>query len=77
MDNALAMLQKFADDARSGKLPKDMLCFGAPWRHPPKKNDPALDKDWAKLQLMDFVQCLVKTEFGVTILSRQVKTQIM
>ncbi len=63
MDNALAILQKFADDARSGKFPKDGLCFGALWRHPPRNDDPALCLEWAKLQQMDFVQCLVNMEF--------------
>ncbi|KAJ9170024.1 hypothetical protein P3X46_018161 [Hevea brasiliensis] len=69
MDKALGILQKFADDARSGKISKDILCFGAPWRHPPKRDDPALYLEWAKLQLMDFVQCLVNTEFGVNYLA--------
>ena len=65
MDNALELLKKFAVDARSGKISKDKLRFGAPWRHPPKTDDPTLCMQWAKLQLMDFVQCLINTEFGV------------
>ncbi|EEF37072.1 uncharacterized protein LOC8282564 [Ricinus communis] len=69
MDKALAILQKFADDARNGKVPKDRLRFGAPWRHPPKRDDPALCSRWAKLQLMDFVQSLVNTDFGVNYLA--------
>lgn len=62
MDEALLLLQKFAIDARSGKISKDRLRFGAPWRHPPKSDNLHL---WAKVQLMDFVQSLVSAEFGV------------
>ncbi|GMY09808.1 embryo defective 1381 [Fagus crenata] len=69
MDNALELLKKFAVDARSGKISKDKLRFGAPWRHPPKTDDPTLCMQWAKLQLMDFVQCLINTEFGVNYLA--------
>lgn len=69
MDNALELLKKFAVDARNGKISKDKLRFGAPWRHPPKTDDPAQCMEWAKLQLMDFVQCLVNTEFGVNYLA--------
>ncbi|KAG5545638.1 hypothetical protein RHGRI_017950 [Rhododendron griersonianum] len=69
MDKALSLLQKFANDARNGKIPKDRLRFGAPWRHPPRTDNPALRLEWAKLQLMDFVQSLVNTEFGVNYLA--------
>ncbi|KAL4620024.1 hypothetical protein ACB092_06G124300 [Castanea dentata] len=69
MDNALELLKKFAVDARNGKISRDKLRFGAPWRHPPKKDDPIQCMEWAKLQLMDFVQCLVNTEFGVNYLA--------
>ncbi|XP_062151268.1 uncharacterized protein LOC133859754 [Alnus glutinosa] len=69
MDKALGLLQKFAVDAQGGKISKDKLRFGAPWRHPPKTNDPTLCVKWAKLQLMDFVQCLVNTEFGINYLA--------
>ena len=65
MDKALELLQKFAVDARNGKISKDKLGFGAPWRHPPKKDDATLRFEWAKIQLMDFVQSLVKADFGV------------
>ena len=65
MDKALSLLQKFANDARNGKIPKDRLQFGAPWRHPPRTDNPALCLEWAKLQLLDFVQSLVNAEFGV------------
>ena len=65
MDQALKLLQKFAADARKGKISKDKLRFGAPWRHPPKEDDAALQLEWAKIQLMDFVQSLVKAGFGV------------
>nr|GEV53759.1 embryo defective protein [Tanacetum cinerariifolium] len=65
MDRALSLLQKFALDAQKGKIPKDKLRFGAPWRYPPSKDDPSLRSEWAKLQLMDFIQCLVNAEFGL------------
>uniref|UniRef100_A0A803L4Q7 Uncharacterized protein n=1 Tax=Chenopodium quinoa TaxID=63459 RepID=A0A803L4Q7_CHEQI len=65
MDKALSLLQKFALDALNGKIPKDKLRFGAPWRHPPRTDDPSLRLEWAKVQLMDFVQSLVNTEFGL------------
>ncbi|XP_024959102.1 uncharacterized protein LOC112500064 isoform X2 [Cynara cardunculus var. scolymus] len=64
MDRVLSLLQKFALDAQKGKIPKDKLRFGAPWRHPPNKDDPCLRSEWAKLQLMDFIQSLVNAEFG-------------
>ncbi|KAF1869564.1 hypothetical protein Lal_00017139 [Lupinus albus] len=65
MDGALEILQKFAADVLSGKVSKDRLRFGASWRHPPQIDDPKLRMEWAKLQLIDFVQALVNTEFGV------------
>lgn len=71
MDRALSLLQKFAVDARNGRILKDKLCFGAPWRHPPSSDDPTLCRQWAKIQLMDFVQCLVNAEFGVGLLYSQ------
>ncbi|KAJ4717650.1 hypothetical protein OWV82_012500 [Melia azedarach] len=69
MDKALLLLRKFAFDAKSGKIPEDKLRFGAPWRHPPRTDDSTLLAGWAKLQLMDFVQSLVNTEFGVNYLA--------
>lgn len=69
MERSLGFLQKFAVDAHRGKISKDRLRFGAPWRHPPPTDDPTLCTDWAKVQLMDFVQSLIHTEFGVRILS--------
>ncbi|KNA13140.1 hypothetical protein SOVF_119360 [Spinacia oleracea] len=65
MDKALSLLQKFALDANNGKIPKDKLRFGAPWRHPPQTDDPSRCSEWAKVQLMDFVQSLVNSEFGL------------
>lgn len=65
IESALAILQKFAADVRNGKIPESRLQFGAPWRHPPSKDDPSATFIWAKIQLMDFVQSLVNTEFGV------------
>ncbi|KAJ0054204.1 hypothetical protein Pint_01958 [Pistacia integerrima] len=69
MHKALLFLQKFADDAKSGRIPKDRLRFGAPWRHPPQTDDTTVLKEWAKLQLMDFVQSLVRVEFGINYLA--------
>ncbi|CAN0914364.1 hypothetical protein LINGRAHAP2_LOCUS28526 [Linum grandiflorum] len=69
MDKAIAILQKFAEDARMGKIPKDRLRFGSPWRHPPKRDDPVQSSKWAKLQLMDFIQTLANTEFGINYLA--------
>ncbi|XAR55322.1 hypothetical protein NMG60_11035366 [Bertholletia excelsa] len=69
MDKALSLLQKFAEDARNRKIPKDQLRFGAPWRHPPHTDNPAMQLEWAKLQLTDFVQSLANTEFGVNYLA--------
>lgn len=69
MDKALSLLQRFANDAWNGKIPKDRLRFGAPWRHPPRTDNPVLCLEWAKLQLMDFIQSLVNAEFGVNYLA--------
>ncbi|KAK7407673.1 hypothetical protein VNO78_09682 [Psophocarpus tetragonolobus] len=65
LDRALEILQKFAIDVYNGKVSEDKLRFGAPWRHPPKSDDPKLQMEWAKLQLVDFVQSLANTEFGI------------
>lgn len=69
MDKALKLLQNFAADAQSGKISKDKLRFGAPWRHPPRKDDTTLQSEWAKIQLMDFVQSLVRADFGLNYLA--------
>ncbi|PON41644.1 P-loop containing nucleoside triphosphate hydrolase [Parasponia andersonii] len=69
MDKALEILQKFAADARSGKITEYRLCFGAPWRHPPQKDDATMRFEWAKIQLMDFLQSLVKAGFGLNYLA--------
>lgn len=65
MEKALLRLQRYATDARNGSIPYEKLRFGAPWRHPPRTEDPTLCSEWAKIQLMDFVQALVNTEFAV------------
>ena len=65
----MKLLEKFAVDARSGRIPEDRLRFGAPWRHPPRIDNPTLCSEWTKLQLIDFVQSLVNAEFGVTLSS--------
>ncbi|CAL5075072.1 unnamed protein product [Urochloa decumbens] len=69
METALQMLQKFASDVREGKVSENRLPFGAPWRHPPRDDNPGLSYKWAKIQLMDFVQSFVNTEFGVNYLA--------
>ena len=69
MDIALKILQKFAVDARSGRIPEDRLRFGASWRHPPPIDNPTKRSEWAKLQLIDFVQSFVNAEFGVSLSS--------
>ncbi|CAH9086807.1 unnamed protein product [Cuscuta europaea] len=68
MDKALSRVQKFANDVHSGRIPKDKLCFGAPWRNLPHANDQASCREWAKIQLLDFVQSLVNAEFGLNYL---------
>ncbi|KAF8016733.1 hypothetical protein BT93_H2069 [Corymbia citriodora subsp. variegata] len=65
MDKALKILQNFAADVRCGRIPKDRLRFGAPWRHPPSDDNPTTNLEWAKLQLLDFVKSLINAEFGV------------
>ncbi|XVE72456.1 hypothetical protein DITRI_Ditri11bG0040600 [Diplodiscus trichospermus] len=69
MDKALMLLQKFAIDAQSGKILEDISGFGSSWRHPPSSKDPTTCMKWAKIQLMDFVQLLVNSEFGVNYLA--------
>lgn len=65
MEKALLRLQRYATDARKGNIPAEKLRFGAAWRHPPRTEDPTLCSEWAKIQLMDFVQALVNTELAV------------
>ncbi|RVW45317.1 hypothetical protein CK203_092465 [Vitis vinifera] len=55
MDKALKLLEKFV---------VDRLRFGAPWRHPPRIDNPTLCSEWTKLQLIDFVQSLVYPSLG-------------
>ncbi|XP_072969539.1 uncharacterized protein [Typha angustifolia] len=69
MESALAILEKFASDARERKIPEGRLHFGAPWRHPPHSDSPVSSLKWAKFQLMDFVQSFINTEFGVNYLA--------
>ncbi|XP_010522167.1 PREDICTED: uncharacterized protein LOC104800883 [Tarenaya hassleriana] len=69
MDKALLLLQKYDADARKGRIPEEKLRFGAPWRHPPRTEDSTLCLEWAKIQLVDFVQALVNTDFGVNYLA--------
>lgn len=69
MQTALSMVQKFASDVREGEVPENRLSFGAPWRHPPQADNPDMCYKWAKIQLMDFVQSFVNTEFGLNYLA--------
>ncbi|KAI3968984.1 hypothetical protein MKX01_001461 [Papaver californicum] len=69
MESVLSILQKFAVDAQNGRISKDRLRFGAPWRHPPRTDDRAICLEWAKLQVLDFLQSLVKSEFGYNYLA--------
>ncbi|EPS72495.1 hypothetical protein M569_02264, partial [Genlisea aurea] len=64
MDKAVVRVEEFAVDAKNGRITKDRLSFGAPWRHPPRSDV----KTWAKIQMMDFIQSLVNSEFGVNYL---------
>ncbi|KAF3791297.1 hypothetical protein EJ110_NYTH14565 [Nymphaea thermarum] len=68
IEAALLILERFALDAYSGKISKDILCFGSPWRHPPRADNNLDRLQWAKLQMMDFIQSLVNAEFGVNYL---------
>ncbi|XP_021890157.1 LOW QUALITY PROTEIN: uncharacterized protein LOC110808852 [Carica papaya] len=61
MDRALLFLQKFALDAQSGRISKDKLRFGAPWRHPLLTKDPVINREWANILGRDFVQSLIIT----------------
>lgn len=63
MDKALLLIEKFAADVQNGKIPEDRLRIGAPWRHAPKTNA----AQWAKIQLMDFLQSMVNAGFAVNI----------
>ncbi|GAB2285296.1 hypothetical protein Dimus_019750 [Dionaea muscipula] len=65
MEKAVSLVEKFANDAIGGKISKDKLRFGAPWRHPPRTDDASIRLQWARLQLTDFVQSLVNAEFGL------------
>ncbi|OVA20022.1 hypothetical protein BVC80_1667g54 [Macleaya cordata] len=69
MESVLSILQKFAVDAQNGRISKDRLRFGAPWRHPPHTDDPTIRLEWAKLQVIDFLQSIVNAEFGYNYLA--------
>ncbi|KAF8409626.1 hypothetical protein HHK36_005704 [Tetracentron sinense] len=69
MESALFILQKFAVDAQNGRISKDKLRFGSAWRHPPHTDNPTLRLEWAKLQLIDFIQSYVNAEFGINYLA--------
>ncbi|CAK9204371.1 unnamed protein product [Sphagnum jensenii] len=70
MDAAVALLENFADKAIRGNIDSQLLQHGAPWRHPPKVYNNSREKQqhWAQLQLMDCIEALAYTEFGVNYL---------
>jgi len=65
MDAALGLLEQFADKATKGDIDSNLLQYGAPWRDFPKNNNQERRQQWAKIQMMDFVQAFANTEFGV------------
>ena len=65
MDTALGLLEQFADKAMKGDIDSNLLQHGAPWRDFPRNDDKERRQEWARIQLMDFVQAFTDTEFGV------------
>eukprot|EP00252_Welwitschia_mirabilis_P023354 TRINITY_DN6579_c0_g1_i1.p1 TRINITY_DN6579_c0_g1~~TRINITY_DN6579_c0_g1_i1.p1 ORF type:complete len:598 (+),score=91.15 TRINITY_DN6579_c0_g1_i1:143-1936(+) len=68
IEAAVKLLKRFAADVFHGKVQKDMLRHGSPWRHPPDPSDEYTCHQWAKLQLMDYIQALINCEYGVNYL---------
>lgn len=68
MEAALELLKKFAVDICCQRVQESRLRHGVPWRYSPKSTDKDRCYQWAKIQLMDFVQALVNAEFGVNYL---------
>lgn len=65
IDAALGLLEQFADKARKGAIDSNRLQHGAPWRDFPRNDNKERRQQWARIQLMDFVQAFTDTEFGV------------
>lgn len=68
MEAALELLKKFAVDICCERVQESRLRHGVSWRYSPKSTDKDRCYQWAKIQLMDFVQALVNAEFGVNYL---------
>lgn len=64
MELAMKLLKNFADKAMKGHVDGQLFQHGAPWRNFPKTDD-AKKQQWARLQLMDFLEALGNAEFGV------------
>ncbi|KAL2652515.1 hypothetical protein R1flu_020643 [Riccia fluitans] len=63
MEAAVKCLEIFAADVAVGKSSRSCLKHGYPWRHPPRKPD--IQRRWARLQLVDYIQALADTDFAV------------
>lgn len=69
MESALESLKKFAQDVLFQRVQKSRLSHGVAWRHPPNATDNERCRQWAKIQLIDFIEALSNAEFGVSYLS--------
>ena len=65
MYTALGLLEQFADKAMKGDIDSNLLQHGAPWRDFPRNDDKERRQQWARIQMIDFVQAFTDTEFGV------------
>lgn len=68
MYTALGLLEQFADKAMKGDIDSNLLQHGAPWRDFPRNDDKERRQQWARIQMIDFVQAFTDTEFGVNYL---------
>lgn len=48
-----------------GDIDSSLLQHGAPWRDFPRNDGIERRRQWAKIQMMDFVEAFADTEFGV------------
>ncbi|XP_057852949.2 uncharacterized protein LOC131063178 isoform X2 [Cryptomeria japonica] len=69
MESALEILKKFAEDVYFQRVQKSRLSHGVAWRHPPNLTDNERCCQWAKIQLIDFIEAFSNAEFGVNYLS--------
>ncbi|KAL3684319.1 hypothetical protein R1sor_002341 [Riccia sorocarpa] len=63
MEAAVKYLEMFAADAAAAKISRSRLKYGTPWRHPPRNSE--IQRRWARLQLVDYIQALADTDFAV------------